>query len=85
MVSCSESNESENQGSSSIINMCWACEIDVTRSPLSSLRFRSSLPAIKLPMSLARFMAGQVKHETVGSRMGGRQLQDLAAFLEEAL
>jgi len=36
-------------------------------------------------MSLAKFMAGQVKPETVGSRVGVRQLQDMAAFLEEAL
>jgi hypothetical protein len=36
-------------------------------------------------MSLAKFMAGQVKHETVGSRAGVRQLQNLTAFLDEEL
>ena len=36
-------------------------------------------------MSLAKFMAGQVKPETVGSRVGVRQLQNLTAFLDEKL
>jgi hypothetical protein len=36
-------------------------------------------------MSLVKFMQGQVKHETVGSRVGVRQLQNLAAFFDEAL
>lgn len=85
MISCSESNESEDQGSCGIISMCWASEIDVTAPPAELAPLRSSLPAIKLPMSLAKFMAGQVKKETGGSRAGVRQLQNLTAFFDEAL
>ena len=36
-------------------------------------------------MSLAKFMQGQVKYETMGSGVGVRELQNLAAFFDETL
>jgi hypothetical protein len=65
--------------------MCWASEIDATTQPAKFVSTSFFLAPIKLAMSLAKFMQGQVKHETVGSGVGVRQLQNLAAFFDEAL